>query len=131
MAFPLDEKFVRAAEAALGARLPQDYVAELLKSNGGSVEADGDDWMLHPIADTSDRKRIARTANDVIRETNTWREWPNVPEGAICIADNGGGDKLVFLRRGDTFGSDVFRWYHESGNLEQVAAQFSDLERID
>jgi hypothetical protein len=127
MPFDLAEKFIDAAEAALGAELPNDYKAAMRISNGGELEANHEDWTLYPIADTSDKKRLARTANHILVETQECREWPNFPETALAIANNGAGDQLVYLRNGSTYGPMVYVWSHETGEVEVVANSISQL----
>ncbi|CAN7601253.1 SMI1/KNR4 family protein [Rhizobacter sp. LjRoot28] len=127
MPFNLDESFLLAAELAIEARLPESYRGAMLRKNGGEVEACGDDWEQYPIADTSDRKRLARTANHVLLETARLRTWPRFPVDALAIAGNGAGDQLVLIREGEAFRQEVFLWRHESGALEIAAADFSDL----
>lgn len=57
----------------------------MAKANGGSVALADDYVELYPIFDTSDKKRLKRTCNDVVRETHSAREWPAFPEGAVAI----------------------------------------------
>jgi len=130
MPFDLAESFIHEAERELGAKLPVSYTAAMAQANGGEVEVLDDVWQLHPIADTSDRKRLARTANHVIRETESLRGWARFPAGALAIAANGSGDQLVFLRGATSFESAVHLWSHETGELEQVAEDFSELQGI-
>ena len=127
MAFDVEERFVAAAEGKLGCRLPESYRAALMANNGGEVETDDDVWQLHPVLDSSDRKRIARTCNDIIRETEAMQEWQGWPEGALAIAANGGGDALVMLRSGGTCGPEVFHWDHETGEMVELAGDFGEL----
>ena len=128
MPFDLAESFILDAERELGAKLPESYKAAMSRSNGGEIETLDDVWQLHPIADTSDRKRLARTANHVLRETAAMRGWAKFPEGAPAIAANGSGDQLVFLRGASSFESTVHLWSHETGDLEQLAEDFSELQ---
>ena len=79
MPFPLDMRFVREAEAKLGCSLPASYIAQMCRCNGGQVSAGlhpfaRDTFDLYPILDTTDRKRMARTCNDIIRETKVAKE---------------------------------------------------------
>ena len=97
------------------------------KQNGGAISTDDDDWELHPIADSSDRKRLSRTLSSVVSETVAAREWPGFPKGAVAIANNGGGDLLVFLAKGEDLGTEVFCWRHDNHELDQIAANFSAL----
>src|SRR5262245_56147688 len=57
MPFDLAERFINVAEDELGAPLPYVYRQAMMASNGGEVCAYNDVWNLHPILDTSDRKR--------------------------------------------------------------------------
>ena len=49
MPFATEQKFVVRAEQALGRRFPEAYVARMVQSNGGSVQVDDDEWVMHPI----------------------------------------------------------------------------------
>jgi len=74
MPFDLAENFISETEELLGAKLPEFYRSSMLMSNGGELEIDDDVWQQYPIADTSDRKRLSRTANHIIKETNHLRK---------------------------------------------------------
>ena len=127
MPFTLDISFVTQAEAALGTVLPASYRSAMLARNGGDLEAADDDWVLYPIADTSDRKRLARTCNNIVTETRSCCEWHNFPTGAVAIAGNGTGDQLIFLKGSDGLEAIVYCWRHETGGLESIATDFSEL----
>jgi hypothetical protein len=128
MPFDLAETFVLAAERELGSPLPASYRGALLRENGGELATESDDWELYPIADASDRKRLSRTANHIIKETESCRSWPHFPEGALAIAGNGSGDQLVFLKEGARFGPAVYAWSHETGAIEKVSDDFAKLK---
>lgn len=130
MPFDLAEPFIHAAEQRLGAKLPEAYRSSMLQENGGEIETEEDIWQQYPIADTSDRKRLSRTANHIIKETESCSDWPNFPEGALAIAGNGGGDQLVLLKQGASFAPTVYAWSHETGQLEKVADDFSELKAL-
>ena len=132
MAFALDIQFVKRAEAKLGRKLPLGYVARMCRDNGGEVTTGTEVWWLYPVFDDSDRKRLTRTCNDILRETESAREWRDFPTLALAIGHNGGGDKLVFLPDPETdrYGDPVYVWDHETGELNQVADAFEDL-RVD
>jgi len=129
MPFDLAERFIKAAEEKLGAPLPHSYRQAMMASNGGDVAAYNDIWNLHPILDTSDRKRLSRSCNDILRETLRMSDWPDWPENAVAIADNGTGDKLLFLREGRLYEPEVYVWLHDTGELIVVARSFSELRR--
>jgi hypothetical protein len=130
MPFDLAESFIVAAERELGARLPESYRAAMLLSNGGELEVLEESWQQYPIADTSDRKRLARSANHIIKETEVCRGWLRFPREAVAIAGNGGGDQLVLIKRNGEFESSVYCWSHESGALERIANDFAELQAL-
>ena len=128
MPFPTKAQWIDAAETALGLKLPAEFRAYLVASNGGEVETENDTWEIHPVLDASDRKRVARSANHILRETTVAREWPGFPSGAVAIGTNGTGDRLVFLPAAhDPTALDerVFRWDHETGEALPLAENFS------
>ena len=130
MPFPLDAKYVQQAQQKLGRTLPLGYAARMCRANGGQVSVGADVFNLFPILDSTDRKRIARTCNDIIRETASAREWTGFPLDALAIGDNGGGDKLVFLPDPEArrFADAVYWWDHETGDLQLAADAFEDLK---
>lgn len=130
MPFALTEEELQKTEAELRARLPASYRQSMTTANGGDIELDGDVWQLFPIRDTSSRKLVSRTANHIIRETNTAREWERFPENALAIASNGTGDLLVLRRHGRQFGPEILVWRHEDGELEPAAGEFEQLKRV-
>jgi len=129
MAFNLAEQYVCAAENALGARLPGAYRVAMMTNNGGTVEAVDEDWELIPIRDASDKKRLARSCNDIVTETASFREWNGFPTDAVAIAANGSGDCIVFIRDGDRFHPQPHIWSHETCALVKISDDFSVLGR--
>jgi hypothetical protein len=127
MPFTLDEKYLHIAEDKLGARLPDSYRRAMMAANGGEIAGDLEDWVLYPIMDSTDRKRLARTCNDVVAETARLAAWERFPRRALAIAHNGEGDQLLFLRSNDRFEAAVYRWSHETGELTRVAEDFARL----
>lgn len=127
MPFPVSERDVEAAEAALGARFPTALRVRLMRDNGGEVETGNDDFELFKVLDTSDPVRQARTAaRDIVRENQAARDWRGFPPTAVAIGDNGAGDMLVLLREGSTFGDGAFVWDHATCDINEVGA-VSDL----
>jgi hypothetical protein len=129
MAFDLAERYVLEAENALGATLPGTYRVALMTNNGGTVDAVDEDWELIAIRDTSDKKRLARSCNDIVTETASFQEWSGFPAGAVAIAANGSGDCIVFLRVGDKFHPQPHIWSHETRAVVKISDDFSALGR--
>ena len=114
MAFSTEESFIERAEALLGRAFPAEYRGRLLADNGGEIEDDGgEEWQLFPVRDDSDRRRLSRTASDVVRETEAARQWPGFPADAVAIASAGTGDFLVLPAGSD----EVHFWDHETGQM--------------
>jgi hypothetical protein len=128
MPFDLDVRFIAAAEEKLGASLPNSYKEAMQTSNGGAVLAFDDVWHLYPILDTSDSKRLKRSCNDILYETNLMHSWAGWPKNALAIASNGTGDRLVLLKENQLYDPAVYVWLHDTGELVPVAGVFSDLE---
>ena len=128
MAFPVDEKFILIAEEELAVRFPDAYRSSMMSINGGFVEVDADVFSIYPFFDTSEKKRLRRTTNSNVRETLTARKHYGLPEDLVAIADNGGGDLLVYRVRPDrTIDPTVFFLDHENGDLLPVAVHFGEL----
>ena len=113
MAFDVDEHFIAATEEALGCKLPKALRARLAVCNGGKVLTANEDWLLFPVPDTSSKKRLIRTFNDMIKETASARQWPHFPTDAIAVASNGCGDLLIAFPESD----EIFEWHHENGDV--------------
>ncbi len=129
MPLNLSEEQLRATETEIGAKFPDSYREQMMRSNGGEINAGSDYWNLIPLRDTTDRKRLSRTANHVLVETKSLSGFPSWHENAIAIAENGTGDALVMFRDGDQIKPRVFYWCHEDGALELLADDFSSLAR--
>jgi hypothetical protein len=131
MSFPLDIQLVKRTEAKLGRKLPLGYVAAMCRDNAGEVATGSDVWWLYPIFDDSDRKRLKRTCNDIVRETASARQSPDFPREALVIGHNGGGDQLVLLADSQTdyYADAVYWWDHETGKVNKVADAFDELSR--
>lgn len=101
----------------------------MMADNGGEVETPPDSWQLYPFFDSSDKKRLKRTCNDITRETITARESFGFPSDAIAIGGNGSGDHLVLFpsTNPSQLQDTVYWWDHEMGNIIKVANDFSEL----
>jgi hypothetical protein len=124
MGLPVDEARIREAEEALGRSLPEPLRERLMHDNGGDVTVSGgpgDDpvWQLHPVWDPTDRKTSTRSASHIARETEEAGD--DLPEGAVAIAGNGTGDRLVLVAESD----DPQVWDHETGDLHPVTVEWA------
>ena len=130
MPFPVDEKHILNTEEKLKVKFPESYRNKMILENGGTVETPPDAWNLYPFFDTSDKKRIKRTSNHIIRETGVAREWDTFPQNAVAIGSNGCGDQLIFIKpsiSSDQCDASVYWWDHETGNINKVANDFDEL----
>ena len=129
MPFPVDERFIVETEKKLGVRFPVSFRLKMMEENGGDVITDPDEWQLHPFFDTSDKTRIKRTCNDIVRETASARVWTGFPQTAVAIGSNGSGDQLILLpSQGTTALQEaVFWWDHETGTVHKIAEDFTKL----
>jgi hypothetical protein len=124
MPFPITAAEIAKTEAKTGFTFPRGLKSRLSKDNGGEIEVAGERWQLIPFLDSSDRKRIARTCNDIVRETASMRDWHGFPADAFVVAQNGGGDYLIIRpeTEGSTqLGETIYFWDHETGEHEPVA----------
>jgi hypothetical protein len=132
MPFPLDSAFVKRAQAKLGRKLPLGYVVRMCRENGGAVVTEIDVWSLFTIFDDSDKKRLTRTCNDIIRQTALARKRPDFPANAVAIGENGGGDILIFLADPDhdRYADAVYWWDNETGEVDKLADNFEELSEL-
>ena len=124
MPFPIAVEEIAKTEAKTAFTFPLGLKSRFSKDNGGEIEIGSDSWQLIPFLDASDRKRLARTCNDIVRETTRMRSWRGFPRDAFVVAQNGGGDYLIIRpeAEGSTqLGETVYFWDHETGQHEPVA----------
>ena len=130
MPFSLSDEQLALTEQALNATLPYEYRAAMKADNGGEVSTDEDDWELYPIKDTTDRKRLLRTCNHILNETQSCRRYRHFPQDAVAIAGNGLGDQLILLKASGEFQNTVFLWFHETGDIQALATSFDQLVKL-
>lgn len=130
MSFNLSEDQLLKTEQELGAKLPFDYREAMKLENGGEATTEEDDWELYPIKDTSDRKRLSRSCNHIIHETESCKGFGNFPDNLLAIAGNGLGDQMVLMRDKEYFKNTVFLWLHETGELQELAPSFNEINRL-
>lgn len=115
MLFPITAAEIAKTESKTGFSFPLGLKSRLSMDNGGEIEVAGDSWQLIPFLDSSDRKRVARTCNDIVRETARMRDWQGFPTDALVVAQNGGGDYLIIRpnAEGSTeLGETIYFWDH-------------------
>ena len=131
MPFPIAEEFIDETERKLGVVFPQSFRKRMSRKNGGELLTTEDAWQLHPFYDATDRKRISRTSNDIVRETASARQWPEFPPEAVAIGSNGAGDVLILLpgvADSTLLQPKPFVWLHETGELERTDISFDDID---
>lgn len=130
MPFPITVSEIAKTEAKTGFVFPLGLKTRFSKNNGGEMEVGDHCWQLIPFIDESDRKRLARTCNDIVRETSRMRGWRGFPSDAFVVAQNGGGDYLIIRPEasGSTqLGETIYFWNHETGEHEPVADSLDGL----
>lgn len=131
MAFDISEEQVAATESQIGRKLPPVYRRIMIANNGGTAFDEEDQWDIHPIKDTSDRKRLSRTCNHVLAETKSAQEWSGFPKDALAIGGNGFGDVMLVLpSQSDpsVFDDQIFAYWHETSEVKPLAADLSAFE---
>nr|WP_315169788.1 SMI1/KNR4 family protein [uncultured Flavobacterium sp.] len=130
MAFPIDIKYIIETEQELGLAFPDNFKSKMTQVNGGELMTEDDDWQLFPFFDKSDNKRISRTCNHIILETNQAKQWENFPVNGIAIGSNGCGDLLLLLPTKEDnrkLSDEIFIWFHETGETEKIANSINEL----
>ena len=130
MPFNLSEEQLVQTEKELGCCLPVEYREAMKLDNGGEFQTEEDDWEFYPIKDTSDRKRISRTCNHIINETESCKGYGNFPENALAIANNGLGNQMVFIKESGQYLNTVYLWLHETGELQVLAQSFNEIQKL-
>jgi hypothetical protein len=131
MPFPIDIKFVIETEQEIGFSFPDIFKSKMIKENGGEIMTENDEWQIFPFFDKSDKKRISRTFNHILLETKQAREWDKFPKNGIAIATNGSGDYLILNPTKENYtklSEEIFKWFHETGEIEKVAENINELE---
>jgi hypothetical protein len=130
MPFPITGAEISKTEAKVGFRFPLGLKSRFVKDNGGEIEVAGEVWWLVPFFDGTDRKRIARTCNDIARESAKMRDWHGFPADAFVVAQNGSGDYLIVRAEEDgsrELGDTIYFWDHETGRCEPVADSLDSI----
>lgn len=131
MPFPVEEKYIMETETNLNVKFPTKFKLKMMEDNGGEIEKDDFYYELFPFFDKLDKKRISRTCNHIELETQNAREWENFPPNAIAIGEDGGGNYAVLIHNGNgVLGEEVYDWFHETGELEEVAKSIEEFDYL-
>lgn len=133
MPFPIPESEILKTEQKLGLTFPASFRAAMMQENGGEIITDEDEWEIRPFLDTTDRKRLSRTCNDILQETKAAKEWGQFPGTGVAIAANGCGDHLFFLPSASDparLDDKVYAFWHEEARIECIAESFAEIERM-
>jgi hypothetical protein len=128
---PLTDAMVARAEAALGVRLPDTYVALLRIQNGGYI---ADAFRAHPAPEptswAADRVAfdsmfgIGKQDEGILQNPYFLREW-EMPDGLILLSGDGHWWIALDYRRSGPSGPPSVVWYdNEVGEGVQLAADF-------
>lgn len=127
MPFPTEPRHVDAAERVLGVSFPAEYRARILRENGGEIELEGvgeiedDGWWLYPVRDDSTPRHLARSHDDVVRQTQL-AAGQDLPHGAVVIGEDGCGNLLLLLPRDEGAAAlEPCVWDHETGELTRLS----------
>jgi hypothetical protein len=123
MPFPITTAEIAKTETKAGFQFPLGLKSRFSKEDGGELKIGGDSWQLIPFLDTTDRKRLTRTCNDIVQETARMRGWHGFPADAFVVAQNGRGDYLIIrpdAEGSNDLGETVYFWDHETGEHEPV-----------
>ena len=104
---PAPESALRQLEEKLGVSLPPVLRRHYATSNGGTF---GDprhrdcEWRLHPVFDSSDRKQMKRTGEDILYHHNQALQDPRFPRNGISVARGHSLLRQLFVRRDEATG---------------------------
>jgi hypothetical protein len=130
MPFPVELKHIIETEKALGLEFPESFKIKMMRENGGELMTDEDDWLLFPFLDKTDNKRISRTCNHIVQETENAKQGVSFPKNGIAIASNGCGDNLILLpleNNPKQLQETIYLWLHETGEIIEIAESIDEL----
>lgn len=128
---PIDAAEIIKTETRAEVTFPPVFKQFMMKSNGGTVEADGEIWVLVPFHDATTSERRRATAIDILQETKSARKWDDFPPDGFVIAMGEEGDCLVLLpseEGGDVLEDVIYAWESESGELVELGDSITQLE---
>lgn len=105
----------------MGRTFPDVLRQRLMSENGGQIDdAEEGYWFLFPVYDDSDRRHLKRSANHMVKETESWRSRAGFPQDAIAVAEDQAGNAIVLLPGDDSF----YVWDHELPEMEPIELLF-------
>ena len=131
MPFPIEQKYLEEMEKSLHVKFPSEYRNAMINENGGEIQKDNYHFRLYPFFDKSNKKRISRTSNHILKENESVKKWNNFPEEAIAIGSDDFGNQLVFLKviEESIANEELFFWDHETGELIKIADSFEEFQK--
>lgn len=142
-AAPLTRNEIGKLEKQLGVSFPEDYVAFMLRNNGGEPE---NDWLFdfHDGVTERDNTSVIRgfykiylhdddapSYDDLVKICNTMWEEKTIGKDMISIADDPGGNPICMCVAGENYGK-VFFCDHEFEDINtgylfmsEIAPSFS------
>jgi cell wall assembly regulator SMI1 len=113
------ELHIKETEEKLGAVFPEQY-RELCKLvNNAEIE----EWILYPI---KDNRNLTKTWDDLVRQNVDMRD-EHMPGNLIIIGDDGSGDKLCFKINNGIMNDEIYIWYHEDDEMEEIAPSLKEF----
>ncbi len=116
--WPIDLSAIECAEVALRIRLPEPYRHGMARANGGEVMAFGLPWELCTFRDDTNRRRLARTWDDIVRVTFAHLEIGGFPEGAVVLAAVDGNALILRREPGnpEVLKDEVWAWWGDGAH---------------
>ncbi|MBS9802644.1 SMI1/KNR4 family protein [Bacillus cereus] len=110
---------IKETEEKLGAAFPTQYRDLIKLVNNAEIG----EWILYPI---KDNRNVTKTWDDIVRQNVDMRD-EYIPENLIVIGDDGSGDKLCFKINNGIMVDEVYIWYHEDDEMEEIALSLKEF----
>ena len=128
MALPISMAMIGVTEAAMGVEFPAVFKMHMSRLNGGQLTLGDESWLLFPFFDTTNKRTIRRTAEDIKRETATAIDSGlGFPPDGIAIAHNEAGDLLFLKHDGRRVGEQVFMFRMHGPEIDLVLETVAEL----
>lgn len=110
---------LKSTEEQLGAALPKQYKELCKLTNNAQIG----EWTLFPIKDPDNLKR---TWDDIVRQNHEVKE-EVMAHNLIAIGEDGTGDILCFRLKDNIVENEVYIWYHETKEVEELASDLKEF----